>query len=51
MPQRKESSIGNERSGEIWVLRIFSKGTGILQGPMDFFFFPFEISKIQLQMR
>ena len=35
MPQRKESLFRNERSGEIWVLRIFSKGTGILQEPMD----------------
>ena len=26
MPQRKESLFRNERSGEIWVLRIFSKG-------------------------
>ena len=35
MPQRKELLFRDERSGKIWVLGIFSKGTGILQGPMD----------------
>ena len=34
-PKRKESLIRGGRSGEIWVLRIFSKRTGILQGPND----------------
>ena len=36
MPQRKESLIMDNRNGEIGVLRIFSNGTGIQYGPMDF---------------